>query len=130
MINETVCAACDFNRPGARCQRKMQWMWRAEIGRHSLSFSFWRLLTLSAIQPPQTETNTSVLYNNWRTKNFHPCLVLKLSTNCQKMNKLKLKGNDCQVGMDEFEFCATFTVILTFLPIRLLPEGLQKTERN
>ncbi|GLG99117.1 DNA polymerase epsilon catalytic subunit [Gryllus bimaculatus] len=30
MVDETVCAACDFNRPGAACQRKMAWMWRGE----------------------------------------------------------------------------------------------------
>ncbi|XP_026280416.1 DNA polymerase epsilon catalytic subunit 1 [Frankliniella occidentalis] len=31
MVDEETCAACDFNRPGARCQRKMAWMWRGEI---------------------------------------------------------------------------------------------------
>ncbi|KAJ8897708.1 hypothetical protein PR048_003058 [Dryococelus australis] len=31
MVDETVCAACDFNRPGAKCQRRMPWMWRGEI---------------------------------------------------------------------------------------------------
>jgi DNA polymerase epsilon subunit 1 len=30
MVDETICASCDFNRPGARCQRNMSWMWRAE----------------------------------------------------------------------------------------------------
>ncbi|XP_033227375.1 DNA polymerase epsilon catalytic subunit A isoform X2 [Belonocnema kinseyi] len=31
MVNETVCAACDYNKPGALCQRNMSWMWRGEI---------------------------------------------------------------------------------------------------
>uniref|UniRef100_A0A914W395 DNA polymerase epsilon catalytic subunit n=1 Tax=Plectus sambesii TaxID=2011161 RepID=A0A914W395_9BILA len=31
IINETVCAACDYNRPGAKCQRTMEWVWRGEI---------------------------------------------------------------------------------------------------
>ncbi|MCL4127577.1 UNVERIFIED_CONTAM: hypothetical protein GTU68_024765 [Idotea baltica] len=31
MVDETVCAACDFNRPGATCQRKMSWIWRGEV---------------------------------------------------------------------------------------------------
>jgi len=31
MVDETVCAACDFNRPGAQCQRRMPWMWRGEV---------------------------------------------------------------------------------------------------
>ncbi|KAG8329998.1 hypothetical protein J6590_073656 [Homalodisca vitripennis] len=31
MVDETTCAACDFNRPGAACQRHMAWMWRGEF---------------------------------------------------------------------------------------------------
>lgn len=31
MVDEQTCAACDFNRPGAQCQRKMAWMWRGEV---------------------------------------------------------------------------------------------------
>merc|ERR1719187_401010 len=31
MVDETVCAACDFNKPGAQCQRRMPWMWRGEV---------------------------------------------------------------------------------------------------
>ncbi|XP_066584539.1 DNA polymerase epsilon catalytic subunit 1 isoform X2 [Prorops nasuta] len=30
MVNEKVCAACDYNRPNAICQRNMQWMWRGD----------------------------------------------------------------------------------------------------
>lgn len=30
IVEETVCAACDFNKPGALCQRNMTWMWRGE----------------------------------------------------------------------------------------------------
>ncbi|CAE1311507.1 POLE [Acanthosepion pharaonis] len=30
MVDEETCAACDFNKPGATCQRKMTWMWRGE----------------------------------------------------------------------------------------------------
>ncbi|XP_037072699.1 DNA polymerase epsilon catalytic subunit A-like [Pollicipes pollicipes] len=31
MVDEATCAACDFNAPGARCQRTMSWMWRGEV---------------------------------------------------------------------------------------------------
>lgn len=31
MISETDCAACDFNKPDARCKRDMEWMWRGEM---------------------------------------------------------------------------------------------------
>ncbi|XP_031367995.1 DNA polymerase epsilon catalytic subunit 1 [Apis dorsata] len=37
MVDETVCAACDYNKPGALCQRNMKWMWRGEYFAASLS---------------------------------------------------------------------------------------------
>ncbi|KAF5305758.1 hypothetical protein FQR65_LT07654 [Abscondita terminalis] len=30
MVDESVCAACDFNKVNATCQRNMTWTWRAE----------------------------------------------------------------------------------------------------
>lgn len=33
MVDEATCAACDFNKPGANCQRKMSWQWRGEISK-------------------------------------------------------------------------------------------------
>lgn len=30
MVDETVCAACDYNKFNAVCQRNMTWMWRGE----------------------------------------------------------------------------------------------------
>lgn len=30
VVDEATCAACDFNRPGKQCQRKMKWAWRGE----------------------------------------------------------------------------------------------------
>ncbi|XP_032807748.1 DNA polymerase epsilon catalytic subunit A [Petromyzon marinus] len=31
MVDEATCAACDFNKPGASCQRRMAWQWRGEF---------------------------------------------------------------------------------------------------
>ncbi|MCJ1477103.1 DNA polymerase epsilon catalytic subunit [Lambiella insularis] len=31
MIEESDCAACDFNRPGKTCDRRMPWSWRGEF---------------------------------------------------------------------------------------------------
>lgn len=31
MIDESDCAACDFNRPGKNCDRRMPWSWRGEF---------------------------------------------------------------------------------------------------
>ncbi|KAH8548277.1 hypothetical protein BGW37DRAFT_507320 [Umbelopsis sp. PMI_123] len=30
MIEESMCASCDFNRPGKTCDRRMTWSWRGE----------------------------------------------------------------------------------------------------
>ena len=30
IVDEATCAACDFNKPGATCQRQMEWVWRAD----------------------------------------------------------------------------------------------------
>ncbi|OAD60585.1 DNA polymerase epsilon catalytic subunit A [Eufriesea mexicana] len=37
MVDETICAACDYNKPGALCQRNMQWMWRGDYFTANLS---------------------------------------------------------------------------------------------
>lgn len=31
MVDEETCASCDFNQPGATCQRTLEWMHRAEF---------------------------------------------------------------------------------------------------
>ena len=31
VVDEAVCAVCDFNRPGKQCDRKMTWAWRGEF---------------------------------------------------------------------------------------------------
>lgn len=33
MVDEATCAACDFNKPGANCQRRMTWQWRGEFSK-------------------------------------------------------------------------------------------------
>jgi len=30
IVDQSVCAACDFNRPGNQCQRHMKWSWRGQ----------------------------------------------------------------------------------------------------
>jgi DNA polymerase epsilon subunit 1 len=31
MVDESVCAVCDYNRPGKTCDRRMEWAWRGEF---------------------------------------------------------------------------------------------------
>ena len=31
IVDESICAQCDFNKPGKSCQRKMTWSWRGEF---------------------------------------------------------------------------------------------------
>lgn len=46
MVDEATCAACDFNKPGAVCQRRMTWQWRGEISKrhfcHCFSVMSWK----------------------------------------------------------------------------------------
>ncbi|MCO5602895.1 hypothetical protein L7F22_057034 [Adiantum nelumboides] len=30
VVNEATCATCDYNRPGMKCDKKMEWAWRGE----------------------------------------------------------------------------------------------------
>ncbi|QHN86631.1 hypothetical protein HN51_040959 [Arachis hypogaea] len=30
IVSDEVCTACDFNRPGKTCLRKLEWVWRGE----------------------------------------------------------------------------------------------------
>ena len=31
MVDESVCAVCDYNRPGKTCDRRLDWAWRGEF---------------------------------------------------------------------------------------------------
>jgi len=31
MVDEAVCAVCDYNRPGKTCDRRLEWAWRGEF---------------------------------------------------------------------------------------------------
>ena len=31
VIDESVCAVCDYNRPGKTCDRRLTWAWRGEF---------------------------------------------------------------------------------------------------
>lgn len=31
MVTDQDCAKCDFNRPGAKCKRNMEWLWRGDM---------------------------------------------------------------------------------------------------
>ena len=36
MVDESVCAVCDYNRPGKQCDRRLDWAWRGELDRKSV----------------------------------------------------------------------------------------------
>ena len=41
IVDEATCAACDFNRPGATCQRNMGWMWRGDFSELYVGSFIW-----------------------------------------------------------------------------------------
>lgn len=66
MVDEATCAACDFNKPGAMCQRRMAWQWRGEISKSVLYIlcCFWiwqrqRYVELKEIFFPQSAVPAS-----------------------------------------------------------------------
>lgn len=64
MVDEATCAACDFNKPGANCQRRMTWQWRGEIMPASRS-EFHR------IQQQLESEKFPPLFPNGRPRAFH-----------------------------------------------------------
>lgn len=36
IVDEATCAACDFNKPDAKCQRKLTWTWRGDYSKLEL----------------------------------------------------------------------------------------------
>lgn len=65
MVDETVCAACDFNKPNATCQRKMAWMWRAEYSIQFLCvYILEQILKLTCFQCLQHDTNINKYNSN------------------------------------------------------------------
>lgn len=66
MVDETACAACDFNKPNATCQRKMAWMWRAEYSNCILSYQEAEIISCVFLQCPQLDTSISRYNNSWK----------------------------------------------------------------
>lgn len=60
MVDEATCAACDFNKPGAACQRRMTWQWRGEISKrhfcHCFSVMGWK--SKLSFSPPTVYLST------------------------------------------------------------------------
>lgn len=60
MVNEATCAACDFNKPGATCQRRMAWHWRGEISKFVCHTAcVLKTLTLNRRANEETSKNVS-----------------------------------------------------------------------
>ena len=49
IVDEADCAACDFNRPGATCQRKMEWVYRGDYREWSRCGREWRGVALGGV---------------------------------------------------------------------------------
>ncbi|CAB1321597.1 unnamed protein product [Coregonus sp. 'balchen'] len=84
MVDEATCAACDFNKPGANCQRKMSWQWRGEIMPASRS-EFHR------IQQQLESEKFPPLFPNGRPRAFH-----ELNQEEQARHEKKRLGDYCR----------------------------------
>uniref|UniRef100_A0A8B9R8J5 DNA polymerase epsilon catalytic subunit n=1 Tax=Astyanax mexicanus TaxID=7994 RepID=A0A8B9R8J5_ASTMX len=84
MVDEATCAACDFNKPGANCQRRMTWQWRGEIMPASRS-EFHR------IQQQLESEKFPPLFPNGRPRAFH-----ELNREEQARHEKKRLGDYCR----------------------------------
>ncbi|KTG05421.1 hypothetical protein cypCar_00016258, partial [Cyprinus carpio] len=84
MVDEATCAACDLNKPGANCQRRMTWQWRGEIMPASRS-EFHR------IQQQLESEKFPALFPNGPTRPFHV-----LSREEQARHEKKRLGDYCR----------------------------------
>ncbi|XP_027018753.2 DNA polymerase epsilon catalytic subunit A [Tachysurus fulvidraco] len=84
MVDEATCAACDFNKPGATCQRRMAWQWRGEIMPASRS-EFHR------IQQQLESEKFPPLFPNGKPRAFH-----ELQREEQARHEKKRLGDYCR----------------------------------
>ncbi|KAK3514779.1 hypothetical protein QTP70_030670 [Hemibagrus guttatus] len=84
MVDEATCAACDFNKPGATCQRRMAWQWRGEIMPASRS-EFHR------IQQQLESEKFPPLFPNGKPRAFH-----ELNREEQARHEKKRLGDYCR----------------------------------
>jgi hypothetical protein len=88
MVDEATCAACDFNKPGANCQRKMAWQWRGEFseclaaggclvgqGGSRLWSSPWEPVLLPPSQCQPVAVNTIGSSTSWNQRSSLPCFL-------------------------------------------------------
>ena len=87
-VDETDCAACDFNKPGARCQRRMPWMWRGEVMPASRS-EFQRITQQLETEkfPPQFPGNPQRAFHELSKEERASYEKKRLSEYCRKAYK-------------------------------------------
>ncbi|XP_022817983.1 DNA polymerase epsilon catalytic subunit A [Spodoptera litura] len=75
MVNTGICAVCDYNRPGADCQRHMEWMWRGD-------YCETRSLLLAAYEKKRLADYCRVAYKKTKVTRTE----VRTTTICQKEN--------------------------------------------
>lgn len=71
MVDQATCAACDFNRPGQKCQRKMKWSWRGKYftaTRSDYEHEKSQLEVLPLKDEPQKKTGGDWRGGGWQRK--------------------------------------------------------------
>ncbi|CAH9070869.1 unnamed protein product [Cuscuta europaea] len=63
IVNDEVCTACDFNRPGKNCLRKLEWVWRGEtyMAKRSDYYHLRRQLESEIVQRVDGQSHKSFL---------------------------------------------------------------------
>ncbi|XP_011332677.2 DNA polymerase epsilon catalytic subunit A isoform X4 [Ooceraea biroi] len=88
IVNEMDCAVCDYNKPDALCQRKMQWMWRGEYLAASLG-EYQRIKQQLETErfPPQFPGGSKRAFHELTTKEQAQFQKTRLTEYCKKAYK-------------------------------------------
>lgn len=74
MVDETTCAACDFNKPNAICQRSMTWMWRGEYSEYfyKIFLLLYLIVDLIIFTVPATRNEYQMIQQQLEIERFPP----------------------------------------------------------
>lgn len=86
LVDEATCAACDFNRPGKTCQRKMTWSWRGEYFTASRSEYQMVVNQLESERFRTAQGKESTPYCELRATERHELLQKRLAQYCRKIH--------------------------------------------
>lgn len=109
VVDDTDCAACDFNVPNAKCQRSMNWQWRGDMLPASKN-ELQRIQEQLEMEkfPPLQAGGSFRTFHELAKEDQTECKKKRLSDYCRKVYKktkiVKLEERSCTICQKENSF--------------------------